>query len=71
MDSLVLAAGGCLLAASLYTLSDPLSRSRNWVPPDAWERDPEAARKQQRQRARLVGVVLAALGLVILVVGLT
>lgn len=70
MRPLALGVGALLLGVAVYTLSDPLSRSRNWVAVDEWERNPGRAKEKQRRYAFVASVVVAGFGLFFVAIGL-
>ncbi|WP_435098687.1 hypothetical protein [Halarchaeum sp. P4] len=70
MRPLAIAVGVILIGVAAYTVSDPMSRSRNWVSAAEWERDPERARAKQEQYALLAASGVGGLGVFLVLFGL-
>jgi hypothetical protein len=59
-----------LIGVALYTVSDPMSRARNWVDGREWQENPQAAREEQTARAISMAYFVGMLGLLFVVLGL-
>lgn len=62
--------GLLLIGVAVYTLGDPMSRSRNWIAADEWVQNPEQAEEKQRKSAFVMSVAAAGLGLFFVALGL-
>lgn len=62
--------GLLLIGVAVYVFSDPISRSRNWVSAEEWEKYPEQAKAKQQKYTIAMGSLVAGFGLFFLVLGL-